>query len=298
MAHQFCRTRPAPSSAGRQGNAQLRAKHMLGALRSRRSTFRQRSIARKLDCFDAMRLSELSDFCSRACGLFLGHKLVLGLALCVAFAGCDSSSPPRSIDAQSMAPALSRERPASNRDDKHEMAGSSSPSAAALADLQGRWQVVEIQRSGEPSEKDLQNVWVIEDNTATLHRPGRSPVEFEIRVRGEMDPPEIDMGKWLGPAFLYSEGIYRLTGDQVQVCMASYGSARPTDFEPDAVGDGVYMVLAPAVDWIRLPPLLSFAANCLPNRPHRAPLSGSAVVAGHGLLLPGKHFAGKMGPVD
>ena len=98
--------------------------------------------------------------------------------------------------------------------------------------LQGKWQLVSMQRDGEAVDvsKDASRVITGDKYELTL-RPGLS-IEGTYKIDPTAKPKKMETTATSGP---YKDqellGIYELSGDTLKICYAPPGKERPTEFK-------------------------------------------------------------------
>jgi uncharacterized protein (TIGR03067 family) len=98
--------------------------------------------------------------------------------------------------------------------------------------LQGKWQLVSMQRDGESVDvsKDASRVITGDKYELTL-RPGLS-IEGTYKIDPTAKPKKMETTASTGP---YKDqellGIYELSGDTLKICYAPPGKERPTEFK-------------------------------------------------------------------
>jgi uncharacterized protein (TIGR03067 family) len=118
--------------------------------------------------------------------------------------------------------------------------GLAAPLQDAPAELerhQGTWRVVSSRFDGKDAPEDVARsiTRVVEDDHVTWYRDGKSFAGTTIRLDTASRPKAIDVipdgGPRRGQAVL---GIYRLDGDELEICMALPDRPRPDAFRADA----------------------------------------------------------------
>ncbi len=98
--------------------------------------------------------------------------------------------------------------------------------------MQGKWQLVSLERDGKTVDVPKDAVRVVKDDTYTITpRPGVT-IEGTYKIDPTAKPKTIDItpttGDNKGKTAL---GIYEIDGDALKICWAPAGKDRPTEFE-------------------------------------------------------------------
>ena len=98
--------------------------------------------------------------------------------------------------------------------------------------LQGKWQLVSMQRDGEAVDVSKDAARVIKGDKYELTlRPGLS-IEGTYKIDPTAKPKKMETTASTGP---YKDqellGIYELSGDTLKICYAPPGKERPTEFK-------------------------------------------------------------------
>ena len=109
--------------------------------------------------------------------------------------------------------------------------------------MQGKWQIVSLERDGKSVEVGKDAVRVIKDNTYTVTpRPGTT-IEGMFTIDPTAKPKTFDgtatTGDNKGKTVL---GIYKIEDDMLTLCWALPGKDRPTEFK-SAEGSGVFLAV-------------------------------------------------------
>jgi len=109
-----------------------------------------------------------------------------------------------------------------------------------LKKLQGEWSPTAIQINGEkaPDKKLARTKLVVKDDKFTALEDGEVSDESTVRLDPAKEPRAIDLAFTAGPDKDKSvQGIYKLDGDVLTVCVAEPGKDRPKEFA-SAEGSG------------------------------------------------------------
>jgi uncharacterized protein (TIGR03067 family) len=108
--------------------------------------------------------------------------------------------------------------------------------------LQGTWRVVVAEKDGEKRDReDLEKVQVvIAGDKLTIKDPRLGDEGMVYQLDPRKKPKEIDLGDAKTKEVI--RGIYALDGDELKVCFAEPGKARPTDFTAKAKSGRILFV--------------------------------------------------------
>ena len=96
--------------------------------------------------------------------------------------------------------------------------------------LKGTWKIVSAERDGKPQEKPVGDKVTFEGATLTIQGKEQDH-KGTYKVDAGKKPKQIDITPGDGPQKdQVMEGIYSVEKDELKICIAKPGSARPTDF--------------------------------------------------------------------
>jgi uncharacterized protein (TIGR03067 family) len=115
-----------------------------------------------------------------------------------------------------------------------------------LQNIQGEWQAVWLEDDGRkiPAPKVKKTTVMISGDSYTLHQGDQNFSGVITRVDPLENPATIDFLRARGsdgPSKNY-QGIYLLEGDELSICVAPPGKARPMDFDSRR-GSGYWLYL-------------------------------------------------------
>lgn len=115
---------------------------------------------------------------------------------------------------------------------------------AAIAQLQGTWLCVWLQRNGKPDHREIGSRWVFDGAEVTVKINGRIDSKWNYKVHPTTDPKGIDWVNTQRPSPV-DRGIFWLSGDTLVFCDGHPVSERPADFSD---GPNLYVLrrVAPA----------------------------------------------------
>jgi uncharacterized protein (TIGR03067 family) len=109
--------------------------------------------------------------------------------------------------------------------------------------LQGKWQLVSLERDGKSVDVPKDAVRVIKGDTYTINPRPDVTIEGKFKIDPTAKPKQIDTtpttGDNKGKTAL---GIYEIDGDALKICWAPAGKDRPTEFK-SAEGSGVFLAV-------------------------------------------------------
>ena len=109
--------------------------------------------------------------------------------------------------------------------------------------LQGKWQIVSLERDGKSTDVAKDAVRVIKDDKYTVTpRPGVT-IEGTFKIDPSAKPKTIDVTPTTGDnKGKTSLGIYEIDGDALKICWAPSGKDRPTEFKSPE-GSGLFLAV-------------------------------------------------------
>jgi uncharacterized protein (TIGR03067 family) len=117
---------------------------------------------------------------------------------------------------------------------------SAGPALRPLLDqdkLQGSWQVLAIEKVGQPREENPRMRFVFAGDQLTVVVVGTELQPMRVVLNPSQEPKTVDFTMQTGKIL---RAIYQLDGDSLQLCldfdMAGTGGKRPTSFRPEAGG--------------------------------------------------------------
>jgi uncharacterized protein (TIGR03067 family) len=115
-----------------------------------------------------------------------------------------------------------------------------------LENIQGEWQAIWLEDDGRkiPAPKVKQTTATISGTSYTLHQGDQDFSGFITSIDPSQNPATIDFLRARGandPGQSY-RGIYLLEGDELSICVAPPGKARPMDFDSRR-GSGYWLYL-------------------------------------------------------
>src|SRR5262249_20176753 len=127
------------------------------------------------------------------------------------------------------------------------LAASVQPAAKGKSDrdlLQGSWQIVELEMGGKKAEgpegeQIKKQKLVVKGTTMKIKFASeftldekKNPRQIDLEVK---EGPALEVGTW--------RGIYKLKGDDLQICISLPGGARPKGFTTEAGGQSTLLTL-------------------------------------------------------
>ena len=109
--------------------------------------------------------------------------------------------------------------------------------------LQGKWQLVSLERDGKSADVPKDAVRVVKGDTYTVTpRPGVT-IEGTFKIDPTAKPKAVDITQTSGEnKGKTSLGIYEIDGDTLKMCWAPPGKDRPTEFK-SAEGSGILLAV-------------------------------------------------------
>jgi RNA polymerase sigma factor (sigma-70 family) len=159
--------------------------------------------------------------------------------LCDTLAGAAQAEPAQKAPGDGTTDAPKKEAPREDAPKEAER-----QKAREAAKLQGTWKAVAAEVAGQalPENTARTNVWEIADGTITTKRPNsKEGIEQEVRafrIDPARKPAHIDIEGEVAGVKTVTEGIYKLDGDELTVCLIGANGGRPTEFSSSDLANG------------------------------------------------------------
>jgi uncharacterized protein (TIGR03067 family) len=110
--------------------------------------------------------------------------------------------------------------------------------------MQGTWLVVSMVREGtSAADAEFKNVKVTIKDDVLAVKDGDKDEQVTIKLDPTKTPKTIDMATKNKPMAEQISGIYELKGDDLKICFAKGGGARPTEFASKPGSNDALIVL-------------------------------------------------------
>jgi uncharacterized protein (TIGR03067 family) len=104
------------------------------------------------------------------------------------------------------------------------------PVAAAGDSIEGEWKAVSIQRDGKPQDIKGSTLYLFQDGRLTVQAEGKPSADMRYAVDTNQSPHHLNLELRTGTETQISQMIYYLKGDNLAICYAPPGGARPIGF--------------------------------------------------------------------